>query len=76
MAMKFVGAKLSGRLYEKLQEYKQRYAIETDSEAIRDILRKYLLDIFPNENSNRRTHKELFFERGATDGGVSSTNQG
>ena len=73
---KVISAQIPEGLYNKLQEYKHLKEISSDSEAIRDILRKYLLDIFPNENSNRRTHKELFFERGATDGSVSSTNQG
>ena len=50
MAMKFVGAKLSEGLYKKLQEYKQRYAIETDSEAVRDILRKFLFGNGGNSN--------------------------
>jgi metal-responsive CopG/Arc/MetJ family transcriptional regulator len=40
---KFVGAKLPDKLYEALQRYKQKKAIETDSEAVRDILRQFLL---------------------------------
>jgi metal-responsive CopG/Arc/MetJ family transcriptional regulator len=41
---KFVGAKLPDKLYEALQKYKKRNAIESDSEAVRDILRKFLLN--------------------------------
>lgn len=44
MAMKFVGAKISAKLYQKLQEYKEKYAINSDSEAIRDILRRVLIE--------------------------------
>ncbi len=40
---KFVGAKLPDKLYRALQEYKRKKAIESDSEAIRDILRTFLL---------------------------------
>ena len=54
--MKFVGTKLSKGLYEKLQEYKQRYAIETDSEAIRDILRKFLLGTNSEANNHEQTN--------------------
>jgi len=43
MMSRFVGAKLPEKLYKALQEYKQKKAIESDSEAIRDILRQFLL---------------------------------
>ncbi len=55
---KIIGAKIPLELYHKIEEYKQLRKIDTDSEALRDILRSF------------------FFERGATDGSVSSTNQG
>ena len=43
MAKKFVGVKIPEGLYKKLQEYKRKKDIDTDSEAIRDILRQFLI---------------------------------
>ncbi len=41
--MKFVGSKLPEGLYELLQDYKKERKIRSDSEAVRDILRRFLL---------------------------------
>ena len=42
MPKKYLGVKITEGLYEKLQEYKRRYDIDSDSEAVRDILRRFL----------------------------------
>ena len=47
-----ISAKIPETLYKKLQNYKAERAIESDSEAIRTILRTYLLDIYPKERGN------------------------
>ena len=41
--MKNIGARVPVELYDKLQEYKRKRKITSDSEALRDILRNYLL---------------------------------
>lgn len=46
-----IGAKIPAELYEKLQDYKAERAIKSDSEAIRTILREFLLDIWPKERA-------------------------
>ena len=50
---KFVGTKLSGVLYERLQEYKEEMAINSDGEALRDILRRFLLEIWRNGGGDK-----------------------
>jgi len=54
---KFVGTKLSGGLYERLQEYKKEMAIYSDSEALRDILRRFLFEVW--KNGDRKDISEL-----------------
>jgi len=39
-----VSTQIPDGLYKRLQEYKRSKEISSDSEAIRDILRRYLLD--------------------------------
>lgn len=46
-----VSAKIPKQLFERLQDYKQRRAIKGDSEAIREILRYFLLDIWPKQRA-------------------------
>lgn len=48
---KVVGTKITEDLYKRLQDYKAERAIKSDSEAIRTILREFLLDIWPKERS-------------------------
>ena len=47
---KVVSAQIPDALYKKLQEYRQKYAISSDSEAVRDILRKFLFGNGGNSN--------------------------
>jgi phenylalanyl-tRNA synthetase beta subunit len=44
--MKFVGSKISEPIYTRLQEYKRALGINSDSEAVRDILRRYLFEVW------------------------------
>jgi metal-responsive CopG/Arc/MetJ family transcriptional regulator len=39
---KIVATKIPDKLYEKLQRYKEERCFETDSEAVRSILREFL----------------------------------
>jgi len=49
MAKKFVGVKIENGLYKKLQEFKEEKKFDSDSAAVREILREFLLDIWPKE---------------------------
>jgi metal-responsive CopG/Arc/MetJ family transcriptional regulator len=48
---KFVGVKVEDGVYEKLQEFKRERKYSSDSAAVREILRHYLLDIWPKERA-------------------------
>ena len=49
---RFVGSKLSESIYNKLQEYKRNLGIKSDSEAVRDILRRYLFEIWKKDEKS------------------------
>ena len=46
---KYIGTKLPKGLYEILEEYKRERQIKSDSEALRDIVRRFLLDVWQKE---------------------------
>ncbi len=54
----FVSSKIPKELYAVLQEYKWKRAISTDSEAVRGILRNYLLGSGSSSPSSNKEVKE------------------
>jgi len=51
MVKKFVGVKIENELYKQLQEFKRQKKFESDSAAVREIVRYYLLDIWPKQRA-------------------------
>jgi len=52
---KFVGVKLPEELYNVLQEYKREKIIDTDSEAVRDVVRRFLIEVWLPSRSSRHS---------------------
>jgi len=73
---KFVGAKLSNTIYQKLQIYKEEKGIDTDSEAIRDIVRRFLTEVWRPSSSSHHSRVQIPGREGEKEGGVVYNEEG